>query len=1166
MRQWKDYIGMPHRDHAPGWRPATLRGIYLGSLAGLMLTMLITIAGIYLGSAARGGLAIFSSTEDIATAQQVAYTFVPMVMGVIIGVMWSFTEYDALRLEPYFLLSNPKGASADVLLLNYVFGHFTTTPFRAARNRHWVAFCVSILSISLQLILPAVLGNLVNAEVVSMHFPQTLKTWPKFINLDTHAYWTFHNIANQALSINLAHSTSDVIGSRRYAMPPVQTYWNSGSEEDMWRLNQSVYWADVSCAYIDGDGLLAELSRMEGNHEALPMSELLLSDQSGTRLANIAGAFDTCTARSDQEEDMDIPQIRYWKLLQWNENPKFCGQFDLVGVAVHANQVVDAQLGSNKSSDRFSPFGCSVNYMTAEAEVTLYANGSVALVDVQSDAATNLSDTGFDTAMFSSSLLRMAVATNHMDDQYGMLSQGDVWSEVDAAISQSFVPLMSRTFDLRQTVHVKGIRIVQRVALLVQKSSVRVSAGILTFGVVLVASLLYLYPRRPNFLSGNPASIASMCCIAIDVIDATSLEKLSQMELEVLSTRQLRSFLRKGSCIWRETSQGQRLAISFPDDATPRSQKKPRRRADPPPPFLMIPIFILEISAFLAALGGMLIIISKSWQYGYFPPLTDIKVDDLRSIWMLLPPASAALIRGLYISVYQNFTILEPWFILQKGNATARSSFLLDYGSQSPFAVALRCFNRRYLLLGLVSLTCILNTILTILASALFAMEYTPMATGNIVESEYDHQSYNVGNHTSILSEADLFQSSIYTGISILPWTTTADSLLPVRSNMTEDQWATSPLVGIGANLTCQPLSVANSHSEDILSGPTYWQYSPSGHPNTTCRISAQESALSGSKATFNVDFIAPTESDQKHPLCRRPGILVVARSNEAGLTEVPPENIAVLYCESSATIQTFLSTFDLRGYVEIYDTMNGTAITEGPMLANVTASLANYNRAFANPLQANITQYPPKDRHKILQNWFGLLAAHVYKQKNTSDSTTIDIDILIEAATLVYQTVFATDLTLHRDFHFNRLSKPVSVPDATIFDTFMSFIPVRPAFIVVFLIIAFDTFVLMYVFITRKRRFDFPRSPRSIGSMLPWIAKSKMLDDFRDTSSWSAPERAAHLMKLDKRYALIRTDLGDGKGTYALDEEPSIARECDVRDIPSKEPVVQSAPVHSDS
>ncbi|KAE8381717.1 hypothetical protein BDV26DRAFT_254944 [Aspergillus bertholletiae] len=1171
MRQWKNVLGMPRKDPAPGWRPATLRSIYLGSLAGLMLTMLITIAGIYLGSAARGGLAIFSSTEDITPAQQVAYTFVPMVMGVVIGIMWSFTEYDALRLEPYFLLSHPEGASADVLLLNYVFGHFTTTPFKAARNRHWVALCVSILSISLQLILPAVLGNLVNAEVVTMNFPQTLKTWPQLINLDTHAYWMFNDMTSQAISINHAHSTSDIVGSRRYAMPPVQTHWNSGSEEDMWRLNQSVYWAEVSCAYVDGDGLFADLARLEGVQEPRPVTELLSPNQSSGPLASMVGAFDTCTARSDQEEGMDAPLIQYWKLLQWNESPKLCGQFDLLGVAVHANGVgFGAHHGFNNSSNWFTPFGCSVDYMMADAEITLYANGSVAFVDIESDTATNLSDTGFDTAKFSRSLLRMAVATNNMDDQYGMPSRGDVWSEVDAVISQTFVPLMSRTFDLRQTVYVESIRIVQRVALIVEQSSVRVAACILTFGVVVVVSLLYLYRRRPNFLSGNPASIASMCCIATNVIDATSLDKLSQMKLEVLSTRQLRSVLRSGSCRWRETGEGRRLAISFPDDPIPQSQQKFRRRADPPPPFLMIPVFILEILAFLAGLGGMAVIILESWKYGYFPPLTDIKVDDLRSLWMLLPPASAALIRGLYISVYQNFTILEPWFILQKGNATARTSFLLDYGSQSPFAVALRCFNRRYLLLGLVSLTCILNTVLTILASALFALEYTPMVTNDIVKSEYDHRSFHAGSHTWILAEADLFQSSIYTGISILPWTTPTHSLLPVQSNMTEDQWATSPLVGIGANLTCQPLSMPKGHSDDILSRPTYWQYFPSGHPNTTCRITAQESALRGSKATFNVDFIVPAESDQSNPLCQRPGILVVAQSNIAGLAEVPPENIATLYCESSATIQPFLATFDRRGYVEEYSPSNGTAIGTGTledtMLANVTETLANYNRAFANPLESNNTDYSPHHRHKILENWFGLLAAHVYRQKNTNNASTIDMGLLIEAATLVYQTVFATDVTLHRDLHFNRLSKAVRIPDASIYDTFMTFIPVRPAFVVVFLILAFDTFVLMYVFITRRRRFDFPRSPRSIGSMIPWIARSKMLGDFRDTSSWTASDRAAYLVKLDKRYALIRTDTDDGKGSYALDEEPGLPGECALRDRSSKGLVSQSEAVHNDT
>ncbi|KAE8396355.1 hypothetical protein BDV23DRAFT_143895 [Aspergillus alliaceus] len=1166
MRPWKSFIGMRRRDRTPGWRPATLRGPYLGSLGGLMLAMLISLGGVYLGSAARGGLAVFSSTEDIAPAKQVAYTFVPMVLGVIIGVMWSFTEYDALRLEPYFLLSNPKGTSADVLLLNYVFGHFTTTPFRAARNRHWVALCVSVLSILLQLVLPVVLGNLVNAEVVSVHVPQTLKTWPKLINLDTHAYWSFREMTYKAFSAYHAQSPFDPIGPRKYTIPPVLTYWDSGSEEDMWKLNQSVYWAEVSCAYIRGDGLFHSL-QSGINVSAGP--ELVLSGGDDGQLASASKAFESCTVRPDQEEFANNTQARSWKFLRWSAKSQLCGQFDLIGVAVNVGS--DEQRSSNEPSRQLKPFGCSVNYMTAEAEVTLYANGSVAKIDMDPDAASDLSELDFDTTKFSSSLLRMVLSTNNPDLQDDspasqILYTKDIWFEVDHAVSQAFVPLMSRTFDLRHTVQVDGIRIVQRVALLVQPSSVRIAGVILGFGVMVVAGLLYLYPRRSNFLGSNPASIASMCCIATDVLDEASLEKLSQMGLEVLSTRQLRLILRKCSCRWRETMKGKRLVITLPDESTPQSTRKFRRRTDPPPPFLMIPIFILEISAFFAALGGILVILTKSWEYGCFPPLTDIKVDDLRSLWMLLPPASAAFMRGLYISVYQNFTILEPWFILQKGNATARTSLLLDYGSQSPFAVTLKCFNRRYLLLGLVSLTCILNTILTVLASALFALEYTPMATKDVVKSVYDDRSYTIGNHTWILAEADVFQSSIYTGISTLPWTTATHSLLPVQTNMTEDQWATSPLIGIGANLTCQPLSVADHRSNDILSHAAYWKYSPSGYPNTTCQISAQESALGGFKRIFNVDFIAPTESDQSHPLCQRPGIIVVAQSNEAGLDVVPPENTAALYCESSATIQSFLSTFDLRGYIETFSPINETSIVEGPMFANVTASLANYNRAFANPLDSNITHYPPRDRHKILQNWFGLLAAHVYKQMNTNDLKTIDIDLLIEAATTVYQTVFATDVTLHRDFHFKRLDAPVLIPDATIFDTFMSFIPVRPAFLVVFMIIAYDTFVLMYVFITRRRRFDFPRSPRAIGSMIPWIAKSKMLDDFRDMYTWSVSEREAHLAKLDKTYTLIRTDLSDAKWTYALDEEPSLSGETVVRESPSKDPVIQNTPIHVNS
>ncbi|KAF7596813.1 hypothetical protein BBP40_012412 [Aspergillus hancockii] len=1115
----------------PGWRPATLRGRYLAVLTGLLLAMFVTIEGIRMGSEARGGLAVFSSDEDISVSRQVAYTFVPMILGVLVGVMWSFTEYDALRLEPYFLLSGPEGSSADVLLLNYVFGHFTTTPFRAARNRHWVAFCVSILSIALQLVLPVVLGRLINAEVVSLPIKQTFKTWPELINLDKYGYWAFHDISNQTRFNTNTHMTFGPVESRKYGIPPVQIPWNTGSEEDTWMLNQSVYWTDVSCTYLNGGGVFPDISLLELDGKWPSMTELLHSDQDNGQITNASRALETCTVRPDRDIFKMGPRILRWKLLESSRDAKLCGQFNLLGVTVNANNTYKPHIlrpSSHESSHWLSPFGCSVSYKTAEAELTI--------MDFQS--AYPMART---------------------------LSEEEVWSEVDRTLNQAFVPLLSRVFNLKKTAYVQGFRITQVVALIVDSSSARISSSILAFGTVVVASLLYLYPRRENFLSGNPASIASMCCITTDIIDGTSLAHLSNMGLEAMSTRRLRAVLRKCSCTWQETDQGKRLVISPPNEPVPerRIPQRFRLRGDPPPPFLIIPFFTVEILALFAALGGIGVILVKSWKDGYFPPLTDIKVDDLKSLWMLLPPAGAAIMRGLYISLYQNLTILEPWFILQKGKATARSSLILHYGSQSPFAVALKCLNRRHLLLGLVALTCILNTILTVLASALFALEYAPVATAGVVKSDYDHQSFIPSNHTSILAEADLFQSSIYTDTSMLPWTTPTLSMLPVQANMTEDQWASSPLVAISAGLNCWELSVADSRSEDTASGTTYWQYSPSDDDSTTCRISAQESVLSHWNRSFAVDFIAPTESDQNDEACQKPGILVIAQTNDTTLATDPSGNCKVLYCVSIPEIQNFTSVFDRRGYVEDYDPINGTSITNGPMFDNVTISLANYNRVFSNPLQANVTDETPNRRHKVLQNWFGILAAHVYRQKNTNNLTAINADLLIEAATLVYQTVFATDVTLHQDYHFKRVVTPEPILDAAIYDTYMSFVPVLPGFIVVFLIIAFDAYVLLYVFITRRGRLSFPRSPRSIGSMMPWVAKSRMLDDFRGTSAWNEAERAEHLVKLDKRYALKRTDLNDGKWTYALDEELGSSGEvAPLPDIPPKESVTQSTAV----
>ncbi|KAE8154074.1 hypothetical protein BDV25DRAFT_136219 [Aspergillus avenaceus] len=1144
-------------DGTPGWRPATLRGRYLALLAGSMLVMIIAIEAMRMESEARGALAFFEATDDVTRGQQVAYTYVPMVVGVMIGVMWSFTEYDALRLEPYFILSKPKGAPADVLLLNYVFGHFTTTPFRAARNKHWVAVLVSVLSILLQLVLPVVLGKLIYAEMLLVNMRQTVKTWPDFVSLESQGFISHQNSSSQAPYANNGNLAYSPVRSTKYAMAPVQISRTWKEKADLLKVNQTIYWTESSCGYIEPQSLLAYRPGAATDEAPPSLSDVIIPRIDRNQSTIASDSLKNCSLVPEEEIRKKPFHIRDWKLLSSGNSSRICGEFDFIGVIAREETAEAAQPEGQKVSNLGSlqginPFGCNVYYYVATAEVTLTSNGSIHDIEIDEGSTASISHTAFDLSRFRHSLLRMVVLTDKTNYQKPRpvaddMLEGGVWLAVDQAVGEAFVPLMGRTFDLGRTVYVEAIRVTDRELLKIDSYYSRIAVSILAFGAAVVIGLLYIYPRRWNLLSSNPASISFMCCITSNIIGQESLRRLATWRLDALSTRQLRSILRVCRCSWVENVEGRRLEIIPADDSISRIREGLNERADPPPPFLIIPVFVMGILVACAVLGSIGAIVSISYKDGFIPSLTNIQVRDIRHIWMLVPPIAAALIRGFFISVYQNLTILEPWFALLKGNATAQTSLLLDYGSQSPFAVALRCFKRRYPLFVFVSLTCVLNTFLTIMASALFISEYAPFPTRGIIESVYDRQSFIVGNHTSILAEVDLYQGSIYAGTSMLPWTTQTQFMLPVQTNMTENQWAMSPLVGISANLKCRSLSVWDSLIQDLGSGETYWQYPSSSDPTTLCRINGQSMVLSNKKRRFMIDFIAPTESDLKPPPCASPGILLIAKSNDPD--GISSDTVA-LYCESIPIIQSIDCAFDRSGYIDEVLPSNQSLPMDSPMFANVSVSLANYNRAFSNPLQANTKKDTSTGHHKMLENWFGILTSHVYRQMSSQNFTVVDLDLLIQSANLVYQTVLITDIALHREFHFVRLQTPEVIHDGLVMDNLLAFVPVRPAFIVVFFIVAFDTFVLLYVFLTRRGRFGFPRSPRSLGSMMPWIAKSKMLDDFRGTSTMKESERGELLTNLNKRYALKRTEVRSGEHTYSLDEEPRLSE----RAVPSQE------------
>jgi len=73
--------------------------------------------------------------EDFPTGVVFCYRYLPQMIVVTLGVGWAAVDLDVKRLEPYFQLSKPEGATAsNSIFLHYPFDFIAFVPISAARK------------------------------------------------------------------------------------------------------------------------------------------------------------------------------------------------------------------------------------------------------------------------------------------------------------------------------------------------------------------------------------------------------------------------------------------------------------------------------------------------------------------------------------------------------------------------------------------------------------------------------------------------------------------------------------------------------------------------------------------------------------------------------------------------------------------------------------------------------------------------------------------------------------------------------------------------------------------------------------------------------------------------------------------------------------------------
>jgi hypothetical protein len=1156
-----------------------------------MLTMLLCLEGLRQYSDREGGLVFFDYTDDVSALQSFAYNYVPIIISLVLVLIWTVTDFDVLRLEPYFQLSRPEGAPASVLFINYNFGQTILTPINAARRRHWIVLWVSFVTLSIRMILPALQSTVFELRQVTVVDHESMRSWPNLVDLSTQANWMSTQANNTVDSVLSTDEQVRRSRSAEYAVAPVEIPNGNQEESTTWKLDQTLYWAQVSCANVLlGDSLTVTINDPDAEFPTITWnaSGIDLEDSIGPKKCTLDFEYDSVFFPAT-----DYLQVRYWEPVISdaakesfpNRTQAFtasgCDPYDLYGMIIGVNATTpSATSNSTQYAASGIAFACDITYHKAEAQVDMHPNSSIMSIEINRSTTRTLTDTEFSIEHFQALLSQRAPYTSDMLfirenattggrtvtelpvisqelgelqpllvlDTSTVMTEAEFESKIQRDVKQTFVLTLGRLFDpeTKPTI-VAASRFSHQVAIAVVDFAAIWSELILVSAIMAALYLLYMYRSRPIFLKSDPGSIGAMCSIAADVFHPSNILAEPVPEFHQFSTRQLRRIFKNARCYWRPGPGGNRLEILAEDGSPVQLDENLQTHVDPMPHFLVIPFFLVEFLALAGVIILMGLVISSLLKDGRFRHLTQSDSSSFQVVLSFLPSVVASSVGSLCTSIHRNLSVLEPWVHLQRGNASARTTLSLNYSSQSPFAIFFKAVRDRHVLLGLVSIACVVNMALTVVAGGLFTQQ---MATSTLSTQDltmnYSQSIFWQTDFAAEFTEYDLIQTSITSGVPMLPWTSPNQSFVPVHvKNHDPDITYGATTLGVGTTLDCQTLST-DALVYNKTSGRQYWRYELFDNSmECTAGMPLLKSDHEG--IALSIHFLSPDDTEDSDT-CQTSTVLVVGRWDYLAGTPITDNNTIALHCEPQAKLQDYSISFDQKGQIAWHDPVANTSITEGAMYDNATVSLGQFNKVFAaipNSFVGNTTMQ--NGTYNISSyDWAGFLVARLY-QRDDPDFDSLNPELLMDITQTVFQWVYSTYFSIWRNIYLERLVEPVQATNATVTRSTWRMVPSAPSLAIALTVIAFDTIVVLLVFGTRRGRFRGPRMPRSIGAVIPWISHSQMLTDFADTHTWSSAKRHAHLTSLNKRYGFRMFMGADNRWRFAVDQEPETIKSPDV-------------------
>ncbi|CEJ59585.1 hypothetical protein PMG11_08204 [Penicillium brasilianum] len=1140
-----------------GWLPWTLHKVYLLPLAGLFLFMLGVIELLREYSKRMGGIVHWAYEEDLPTATWGAYTYLPLIFALLAINLLDVCAQDVLRLEPYFQLAKPGGAPATVLFNNYCCNAFTASII-AFRNRHWVVLCVAPVSLIFRMFLPSLLAGLVILDDGSWVERKIVNTWPTIIDLEIQQLWLAAGSSGEGPMGSPELNSFFMPDPADYATPPTSLP-DDQNESSLLTLNQTIYWSNMTCVSNTRRGLSPQTETNLTLTSQLPHGQQIWSWNVGNMsMGNLPGGNSSSRCQISTAldtvigSDQQTLQAKFWEPMGYDGKLlapsaftyEDCSAFKVFGV------IVDMQLAAGNVSDsNVTVLACSPTYQQAWASVTLNPNASIADVDMTPSTVKSL-----DTADFYvdgiHDLIASRYLTSESDVRFGNTTQLNVSASsgdpVIVATDSTILNYEEYVQEIRQYWNSDFIVTIDRffspggfptpveasqqsfvIILTVASKAATLAEAILALGLCMIATLIYMYRRRSNFLQWDPGSIAAQCTIVAQLFKPSTKVMFSEAKLDMATTRQLRQWANGKWCEWVDEDGEEKLQVVDRSEASLAPPHPPPRRRDPMPHFLRPIWFLLECLLFAAILA----LFGVSLSYIRLKNINSLFSTGATVAMIFLnfgPTAIASIIGSFLVSIYRNLSSMEPWIRLQDGMASARQSVVENYGIQTPFIPLFIRRHRRSGILLTLSIVCLGDLVLRILSGGLF----TPQLKNYLSPSSDLISMYNSSAMVNNVNQSDIQMTLVATGrllnnVSFLQWASTDGKFFMVPfsiHNTSEDDQDedddytvySATTRGFGADLDCKVLPAASSDTS------LAWNYKIAQAGVTkTCTVDIPLTEDLASRSGKSIHYYAPNGTDNS---CQESSIFVLAFWDLRNITDINEAGTTALHCEPKIHIQDFHVEVDSSGMVQDQRPISGSSISSGSLFHNASAILADFNQVLAGQPRNFSSHHfnfsrPHGHRRHHQHDWPGRLTANAYDMTFPDDFMLKSEHLMLSVQT-VYQTVFSTHLALWKDKFLERLpTHSAQTAHGNLLDSLWGFIPSTSLVVIIICLLAIDAVALMAVFAFRFNRYRGPRVPRSIGSLIPWVVQSRMLADLGDTWEMSEREREGYLLEKDCKY-----------------------------------------------